>query len=40
MAVLEVTGFQFPKEKLTQTTATMDDLEDRDKKNQDCWADN
>ena len=31
MAVLEVTGFQFAKEKITQTTAAMDDLENRDK---------
>ena len=31
MAVLEVTGFQFAKEKIIQTTALMDDLESRDK---------
>jgi hypothetical protein len=31
MAVLEVTGFWFLKEKLTWTSATMDDLENTNK---------
>jgi hypothetical protein len=31
MGVIEVIGFQFGKDKVTKTTATMDDLEDADK---------
>ena len=31
MAVLEVTGFQFLKEKVARTIATLDDLENPDK---------
>jgi hypothetical protein len=31
LAVIEVIGFRFVNEKVTKTTATMDDLEDTDK---------